>query len=49
MAILNPRYEDIAKEFVTQYYVLFDDPIQRPNLIHLFNVSFYFQIEYSNN
>lgn len=39
MAVLNPRYEDIGKEFVTQYYALFDDPNQRPNLIHLFNVS----------
>lgn len=39
MAVLNPRYEDIGKEFVTQYYALFDDPAQRPNLIHLFNVS----------
>lgn len=39
MALLNPRYEDIGKEFVTQYYLLFDDPTSRPNLIHLFNVS----------
>lgn len=39
MALLNPRYEDIGKEFVTQYYLLFDDPASRPNLIHLFNVS----------
>lgn len=36
---LNPQYEDIGKGFVQQYYALFDDPIQRPNLVHLFNVS----------
>lgn len=36
---LNPQYDDIGKGFVTQYYALFDDPLQRPNLIHLFNVS----------
>lgn len=36
---LNPQYEDIAKTFVQQYYALFDDPIQRINLVHLFNVS----------
>lgn len=36
---LNPQYEDIGKGFVSQYYALFDDPLQRPNLIHLFNVS----------
>lgn len=36
---LNPQYEEIGKGFVSQYYALFDDPLQRPNLIHLFNVS----------
>lgn len=36
---LNPQYEDIGKGFVAQYYALFDDPNQRPNLVHLFNVS----------
>lgn len=36
---LNPQYDEIGKGFVQQYYALFDDPIQRPNLIHLFNVS----------
>lgn len=36
---LNPQYEEIGKTFVSQYYALFDDPLQRPNLIHLFNVS----------
>lgn len=36
---LNPQYEDIAKTFVQQYYALFDDPNQRINLVHLFNVS----------
>ncbi|XP_031628240.1 probable nuclear transport factor 2 [Contarinia nasturtii] len=34
---LNPQYEDIGKGFVQQYYALFDDPNQRPNLVHLFN------------
>lgn len=36
---LNPQYEEIGKGFVAQYYALFDDPAQRPNLVHLFNVS----------
>lgn len=36
---LNPQYEEIGKGFVHQYYALFDDPSQRPNLVHLFNVS----------
>lgn len=36
---LNPQYEEIGKGFVQQYYALFDDPNQRANLIHLFNVS----------
>lgn len=36
---LNPQYEEIGKTFVAQYYALFDDPSQRPNLVHLFNVS----------
>lgn len=36
---LNPQYEDIGKTFVAQYYALFDDPSQRINLVHLFNVS----------
>lgn len=36
---LNPQYEDIGKGFVQQYYALFDDPTQRGNLVHLFNVS----------
>lgn len=36
---LNPQYEDIGKGFVQQYYALFDDPIMRPNLANLYNVS----------
>lgn len=38
---LNPQYEDIGKGFVQQYYALFDDPTQRANLVHLFNVNKY--------
>ncbi|XP_075220221.1 putative nuclear transport factor 2 isoform X2 [Lycorma delicatula] len=34
---LNPAYEAIGKGFVQQYYALFDDPTQRPNLINLYN------------
>ncbi|XP_012274911.1 probable nuclear transport factor 2 isoform X2 [Orussus abietinus] len=34
---LNPSYEAIGKGFVQQYYALFDDPIQRPNLINMYN------------
>lgn len=36
---LNAAYEAIGKTFVEQYYVLFDDPNQRPNLVNLYNVS----------
>lgn len=36
---LNPNYEAIGKGFVQQYYALFDDPAQRPNLMNLYNVS----------
>lgn len=36
---LNPQYEDIGKGFVAQYYAIFDDPLQRPNLVNLYNVS----------
>jgi len=34
---LNPEYEAIGKAFTNQYYAMFDDPIQRPNLINLYN------------
>ncbi|XP_014603184.1 probable nuclear transport factor 2 isoform X2 [Polistes fuscatus] len=34
---LNPSYEAIGKGFVQQYYLLFDDPAQRPNLINMYN------------
>lgn len=34
---LNPQYEDIGKGFVAQYYAIFDDPLQRPNLVNLYN------------
>ncbi|XP_044755421.1 probable nuclear transport factor 2 isoform X1 [Coccinella septempunctata] len=34
---LNPQYEAIGKGFVSQYYALFDDPIQRPNLHSMYN------------
>lgn len=36
---LNPQYEVIGKGFVQQYYAMFDDPAQRPNLINMYNVS----------
>lgn len=36
---LNPAYEAIGKSFVEQYYLLFDDVNQRPNLANLYNVS----------
>jgi len=35
---LNPAYEAIGKGFVQQYYAMFDDPAQRPNLINMYNV-----------
>uniref|UniRef100_A0A1B6DXH8 NTF2-related export protein n=1 Tax=Clastoptera arizonana TaxID=38151 RepID=A0A1B6DXH8_9HEMI len=34
---LNPSYDAIGKGFVQQYYALFDDPAQRPNLMNLYN------------
>ncbi|CAH0394550.1 unnamed protein product [Bemisia tabaci] len=34
---LNPAYEAIGKGFVQQYYALFDDPEQRPNLVNMYN------------
>ncbi|KAK7794819.1 hypothetical protein R5R35_009387 [Gryllus longicercus] len=34
---LNPAYEAIGKGFVQQYYAIFDDPAQRPNLINMYN------------
>jgi len=34
---LNPQYETIGKSFVQQYYAMFDDPLQRPNLAQLYN------------
>lgn len=37
---LNPQYEEIGKGFVQQYYAVFDDPEQRPNLVHLYNVRY---------
>ncbi|CAH0720626.1 unnamed protein product, partial [Brenthis ino] len=35
---LNPQYDEIGKGFVQQYYTLFDDPAQRPNLANMYNV-----------
>ncbi|XP_072745783.1 probable nuclear transport factor 2 isoform X2 [Anoplolepis gracilipes] len=34
---MNVPYEAIGKGFVQQYYALFDDPTQRPNLINMYN------------
>ncbi|XP_062538248.1 probable nuclear transport factor 2 isoform X2 [Armigeres subalbatus] len=34
---LNPQYENIGKEFVTQYYAMFDDPLQRVAVANLYN------------
>lgn len=36
---LNPNYDAIGKAFAQQYYALFDDPAQRPQLANLYNVS----------
>ncbi|KAK4875854.1 hypothetical protein RN001_012276 [Aquatica leii] len=35
---LNLQYEAIGKGFVQQYYALFDDPVQRPNLANMYNI-----------
>lgn len=34
---LNPQYETIGKSFVQQYYMMFDDPLQRANLVNLYS------------
>ncbi|XP_043281618.1 probable nuclear transport factor 2 [Venturia canescens] len=34
---LNPMYREIGEGFVKQYYQLFDDPVQRPSLINMYN------------
>ncbi|XP_024877376.1 probable nuclear transport factor 2 isoform X2 [Temnothorax curvispinosus] len=34
---MNVPYEAIGKGFVQQYYAMFDDPTQRPNLINMYN------------
>ena len=34
---LNPQYDAIGKAFTQQYYALFDDAAQRPQLINLYN------------
>lgn len=39
---LNPQYDAIGKGFVQQYYTLFDDPAQRPNLVNMYNVSSFY-------
>lgn len=36
---LNPQYEEIGKGFVQQYYAVFDDQAQRPNVVNFYNVS----------
>ncbi|XP_055371173.1 probable nuclear transport factor 2 [Condylostylus longicornis] len=36
---LNPQYEEIGKGFVQQYYAIFDDPNQRPNLVNLYSAN----------
>ncbi|XP_028129237.1 probable nuclear transport factor 2 [Diabrotica virgifera virgifera] len=35
---INLQYDAIGKSFVQQYYMLFDDPNQRPNLVNMYNV-----------
>ena len=35
---LNPNYDQIGKAFTQQYYALFDDAAQRPQLVNLYNV-----------
>merc|ERR1712012_1092077 len=34
---LNPNYDQIGKAFTQQYYALFDDAAQRPQLVNLYN------------
>jgi len=34
---LNPNYVQIGNAFTQQYYLMFDDPAQRANLVNLYN------------
>lgn len=34
---LNPNYVQIGEAFTKQYYMMFDDPAQRANLVNLYN------------
>ncbi|CAO1395135.1 unnamed protein product [Diamesa serratosioi] len=36
-ANLNMQYDDIGKGFVSQYYLLFDDPLRRNTLVNMYN------------
>ncbi|XP_037936943.1 probable nuclear transport factor 2 [Teleopsis dalmanni] len=36
---LNPQYDDIGKGFVQQYYALFDDPVQRANVVNFYSAT----------
>uniref|UniRef100_A0A1A9W936 NTF2-related export protein n=1 Tax=Glossina brevipalpis TaxID=37001 RepID=A0A1A9W936_9MUSC len=36
---LNPQYEEIGKGFVQQYYALFDNPVQRANVINFYSAT----------
>ena len=33
------NYEEVSKQFVNQYYQIFDDPNARPNLANFYQVS----------
>lgn len=36
---LNPMYDDIGKGFVQQYYAMFDDPVQRANVVNFYSAT----------
>lgn len=41
---LNPQYEDIGKGFVAQYYAMFDNPVQRENVVNFYSVSNFLEL-----
>ena len=43
---VNPNYEQIGKAFTQQYYALFDNAAQRPQLAALYNVRKLYFFEY---
>ena len=41
---LNPQYLEIGQQFAKQYYTLFDDPNCRAQLVNLYSVSIFLEL-----